>query len=157
MTADPTVARIEAAFTTLVRRARLPASHERMAAAAGLSLDRAGYVVLVFIGEWGPLRLSDLAHRLGLDVSTASRHVKRLEEHGCVCRASEPSDGRVCLLSLTDAGEKALHRIRAARQAVLAEIVGAWPARDRQALARLLERLLGDVLSHDEARDALSR
>lgn len=153
MTADPTVARIEAAFTALVRRARLPASHERMAGAAGLALDRAGYVVLVFIGEWGPLRLSELAHHLGLDVSTASRHVKRLEEHGCVQRASDPTDGRVCLVSLTAIGEGALDRVRDARQAALADIVKSWPARDRESLARLLERLLDDVVRRNEARD----
>lgn len=135
------IAAIEAALTVLVRRARLPDAHAAAAAAAGVRLDRASYVVLSRIGEWGPIRLSELAGRLGVDVSTASRHVHRLVTDGYITRADDPTDRRAALLSLTEPGTEAVDRIRAARRDALGRLLDDWPADDRAALARLLSRL----------------
>lgn len=136
------IAAVEAALTTLVRRAKLPDAHVAVAQSAGIALDRAAYVVLARIGEWGPLRLSELAERLGADVSTASRHVHQLELDGYVDRAEDPSDRRAWLLSLTPSGADAVARVRSARQAAVARLLEDWPAEDRRELARLLGRLV---------------
>lgn len=145
------VAAVEAALTTLVRRAKLPEAHAAVARTAGVALDRAAYVVLTRIGEWGPLRLSELAERLGADVSTASRHVHQLQLDGYVDRAEDPTDRRAWLLSLTPTGADAVARVRLARQAAVAQLLEDWSAEDRRALARLLGRLVESLTRGDTA------
>lgn len=142
-------AAVEAALTTLVRRAKLPDAHAAVAQTAGIALDRAAYVVLTRIDEWGPLRLSQLAERLGADVSTASRHVHQLELDGYVDRAEDPSDRRAWLLSLTPSGVDAVARVRSARQAAVSRLLEDWPAEDRRELARLLGRLVESLILGD--------
>ncbi|MBS3941651.1 MAG: MarR family transcriptional regulator, partial [Actinobacteria bacterium] len=75
---------LERALTRLIRRAFLPTVGEATRRAAGVHLERAAYVTLVNIAALDGARLSDLASALGIDVSTASRHVKRLVESGYV-------------------------------------------------------------------------
>ena len=73
-TASP---RSNRALTRLIRRALLPTSGDETRAAAGVGLDRAAYHVLLrpHRRAAGPGALSALAERVGLDVSTVSRHV----------------------------------------------------------------------------------
>ena len=52
----------------------------------------------------GALRLSDLAGRMELDASTASRHVRSLEQLGLVRRSADPDDGRAFRVELTEQG-----------------------------------------------------
>jgi DNA-binding MarR family transcriptional regulator len=149
-TTDATVARLEAALTTLVRRVKFPATHARIAAAARVPLDRAAYIVLLRIDEWGPLRLSDLAERLDIDTSTASRHVKRLEDDGYVVRTADPDDRRAAQLTLSRAGRDAVRRIIRARRESLTEVLGDWPESDRAQLAALLERFAADFSAYGD-------
>jgi len=57
----------------------------------------------------GPQRLNDLAARLRLDKSTASRVVDALERKGYASRLVDASDARAVALTATAAGRK-LHR-----------------------------------------------
>lgn len=146
------VAAIEAALTTLVRRMQLPESHARIVASARVRLDRAAYVVLGRIGTWGPLRLSELADGLGIDVSTASRHVQRLEADGYITRTPDPDDRRATLLSLTGQGADVVARVRRARVSALDEHLAGRTSADRTALARLLRRLADAVADEPHHR-----
>ena len=47
---------------------------------------------------------SDLVDRLGLDPSTVTKMLQRLERDGWVCRSPSGDDGRVTIVSLTAAG-----------------------------------------------------
>jgi DNA-binding MarR family transcriptional regulator len=136
---------IEQALTRLIRRGNQPRVHERLAARAGVALDRAGYAVLCRVHEGGPLRLSELAGRMGVDTSTASRQVQQLERSGLVGRVADPHDRRASLLELSAEGQRALARMREARRASLAQVLGDWSVKDRRALAVLLARLVDDL------------
>lgn len=138
---DADISTIESALVTIVRRARLPEAHARLAAATGIELDRAGYAVLNRIAEWQPLRLSDLARRIGVEPPTASVHVKRLQARGFVQRDADPADGRACLLSLTEDGQRIVGEAARYRQQAIAALLADWSQRDRRQLARLLDRL----------------
>jgi MarR family 2-MHQ and catechol resistance regulon transcriptional repressor len=89
----------------------------------------------------GPLTLGELAGRLYLDKSTASRVVDALERKGYVARAPHPGDRRALQLTATPAGRRLVGRIRASlvgeSKAVLADLS---PAIRREA-ARFLTRL----------------
>jgi DNA-binding MarR family transcriptional regulator len=136
---------IEQALTRLIRRGNQPRVHERLASRAGVALDRAGYAVLCRIQEGGPLRLSDLAARTGVDASTVSRQVRQLERSGLVGRVGDPEDGRASLLDLTTEGARVLARMREARRTSLSQVLGGWSLQDRRVLAVLLARLVDDL------------
>lgn len=68
--------------------------------------------ILSHLDRVDPTRVSDLAEHLGVTVSTMSLSIKRLERDGYVGRRSDPSDGRVVQLRLTEKGE----RTRAAQE-----------------------------------------
>src|SRR5439155_9305670 len=132
-TAMPTtsaLADIEHALTRVVRIASLPRLHDRLAAAAGVQLDRTSYPVLGRLGEEGPLRLTELASILRLDASTVSRQVHDLAERGMVARHRDPDDGRAGLLSVTEEGRATVERLRSVRRDLLDQIFTDWSHKD---------------------------
>jgi len=100
---------------------RLKDGRERFTAVAGMALDRASYSVLFRLVE-GPARLSDLAQKVGIDISTLSRQVHHLEASGLVARTVVEEDRRAALLAVTDKGRDLVRRIRAAKRAAITEI-----------------------------------
>jgi DNA-binding MarR family transcriptional regulator len=145
---DPVLIKVDEALLTLGRPSHLRRIGERVRAGAGLPLDRAAYPVLRGIAECGPVRLSDLAARLGVGVSTASRQVKELEEAGLVERTGDPRDGRVSMLALAPAGRESLKKLRESWRRTLVEILDSWPEEDREALGTLLGRLAADMVAY---------
>jgi DNA-binding MarR family transcriptional regulator len=89
----------------------------------------------------GPLTLGELADRLYLEKSTASRVVDALERKGYVARAPHPGDGRALRLTATPSGRRLVKKIRASliedARAVLADLSPAF----RHEAARFVERL----------------
>jgi DNA-binding MarR family transcriptional regulator len=67
----------------------------------------------------GPRRVTDLAELEGLAQPTMTQLVNRLERQGLVERARHAGDGRVVVVSLTDAGAEAYEDYRAQAGAAL--------------------------------------
>lgn len=61
----------------------------------------------------GPKRITELTELEGVAQPTMTLLVKRLQEKGLVQREGLPDDGRVVMISLTEAGVAAQHRFRA--------------------------------------------
>ena len=74
--------------------------------------------VLHHVQVRGPLRVSALAEALGLDTSTASRHVRQLEDGGYLDRTGDPGDRRAFQVRLTRRGRAALDQAMRARAVV---------------------------------------
>jgi DNA-binding MarR family transcriptional regulator len=107
-------------------------------------------IALVELGERGPLRLSDLARRMGTSTPTASRAVDALERLGLATRAPEASDRRALSIELTPAGRTLLdERLARAAAAFSPATASLGPAERRQLLA-LLQRMT-DALSRPRA------
>jgi DNA-binding MarR family transcriptional regulator len=145
-TCDRDVADIEQALVALVRRSNDVRAHARLEHRAGTQLGRAAYVVLARIADAEPLRLSDLAAAVGIDLSTASRQVTRLAELGLVERTGDDADRRAAALRLTRAGRATLNRFRAARHEWLTGVLAGWSAAERATFARLLTRFTGELV-----------
>lgn len=75
--------------------------YDAAVAAAGLKTTQ--YSLLSHIGGLGPVRPSDLAAKMNLDVSTLSRNLQPLVAQGWAELGPGP-DARTRLVSLTDAG-----------------------------------------------------
>lgn len=138
---DEAIAELERQVIALLRLGGVPRLHERLAAGARVQIDRGALVVLARIGDHGPIRLSDLARLLALDVSTASRHVSRLGEAGYIDRAVDESDHRSSRLTLSAIGRAALADVRAARHQAFTELLGEWRTEDVNRLSAGLHQL----------------
>jgi len=132
---------VERAIRATAKRLFAIPPHRARGAAGEVSIDRSGYAVLGTLDDLGEARLSDVATALTLDISTVSRQVKALEEHGFCKRRPDPDDRRAWLLDLTTAGRRELGRMRAVRVQVLTTATADWSAADRQRLLDLLEAL----------------
>jgi DNA-binding MarR family transcriptional regulator len=130
---------VEEALTRIVRRARQRPAHDQLMAAAGLSMERAAFSV-ARLCEDGPVRLSDLAARLDVNVSTISRHVQQLERDGLLRRGDDPRDRRAAMLHLTPEGRSVLKRAWGAKRAALIRIFDGWEPHERHTFAELLSR-----------------
>jgi DNA-binding MarR family transcriptional regulator len=106
-----------------------------------LALTATQRVALFEAVESEPVRLHDLADRLGVSDPTASRAVDALVEHGLVERVPDPADRRAVRISLTPHGRQMVEeRKRRVLDAVLPAIA-AIPAADQQRLVELLGEL----------------
>jgi DNA-binding MarR family transcriptional regulator len=105
----------------------------------GLSLS--AFIVLRPLVCSGPLRASDLAEIVYLDLSWISRQVAHLVERGLVERRADRTDGRVCILAATEAGIEAVARLQQASNHYVVGKVADWSEQDRTTLAALLGRL----------------
>jgi DNA-binding MarR family transcriptional regulator len=94
----------------------------------------------------GPLRLSELAARLGITAPTASRAVDGLVDLGLLERLPDPDDRRAVRIDVTRTGRKHVEERKARVVAALEPAVAALPVQDRARLAALLE-WLADALS----------
>ncbi|MHB8593804.1 MAG: MarR family winged helix-turn-helix transcriptional regulator, partial [Acidimicrobiales bacterium] len=114
--ADDAVETLERALTEVARsilRMGVPPD----ALGEGEHVDRSGYWAMARLDEAaGPVRISDLAVTLDLDLSTVSRQVRHLVDTGLVTREADPGDGRACLVGLSDRGRAVLDAVRAARR-----------------------------------------
>ena len=104
-------------------------------------IDPAMMFVLHQVSGRGPLRVSDLAAAMGLDVSTASRHVRQLEDGGFLARTGDPNDRRASRVRLTRRGRAALDQAMRARGTLVDRATADWPEDDRATLTTLMTRL----------------
>jgi DNA-binding MarR family transcriptional regulator len=118
---------------------------ERIGRAADAPITGAGLVALRIIARTDPATTSHVARRLGLDLSTASRQIRPLEHAGLVARTPDPSDRRVALLSLTEAGSAVMTGIDDVICDAFAGALAGWSADDRATLATLVARLHHDL------------
>jgi DNA-binding MarR family transcriptional regulator len=93
----------------------------------------------------GPLRISELARWQGVDKSTMTPQVRKLEERGLLTRRPDPHDRRGVLVSATPRGRRVRSRMDAAGAAVFDEVLRDWSVADRAALTDLLDRLVAEL------------
>lgn len=124
----------------------------------GVATTSTQRLALFELADGGPLRLNDLALRIGVSAPTASRAVEALCELGLVERLPDPVDRRALRIDLTAAGRG---QVAVRRQRVLDRFDPAATrvlTTDEQArLVRLLARLraaLDDDLHHDDRSPA---
>ena len=89
----------------------------------------------------GPLRLSELAERMGITAPTASRAVDGLVDLGLLERLPDPADRRAVRIDVTEQGRLDVESRKARVAAALDPAVAALSAQDRARLVSLLARL----------------
>jgi DNA-binding MarR family transcriptional regulator len=102
-------------------------------------------IALVEVGEAQPLRLNELAARMGTSAPTASRAVDVLVEQGLVERVPDPEDRRALQIELTAAGGALVADRKARAVAALQPAVAPLSRADRDRLDELLARLVAGL------------
>jgi DNA-binding MarR family transcriptional regulator len=113
--------------------------------------------VLLALREHQPVRVGELASLLQLAANTMSGLVQTLVETGLVTRGSDPSDRRVAVVKLTDAGGDQLAEWERAHQQRLGDALGCLTATEQltiraalPALDRLVEHLANPGITEDK-------
>ncbi len=97
--------------------------------------------VLYLVGAAGQLRMSVLAARLGVTLSTVSGLVDRLVEQGLLDRRDDPADRRQVVLSLTGEGVAFLERFRELNARQLRQLLARLADDELDVVRRALDHL----------------
>jgi DNA-binding MarR family transcriptional regulator len=132
---------IAGALIDLIGILNSPRQDDVLLEAAGVSLPRALFPLLVRIGAAGAIGVTLLAEQVGRDHSTISRQVAALEKLGLVKRGANPDDSRIHEAAITDKGKTTAGRITRARRKLLGKLLSGWSEKERHDLARLNQKL----------------
>lgn len=91
------------------------------------------------------LRVNDLAQRVGLNQSSVTRLVSRLEAKNLTRRDTCPDDGRGVYAVITEQGEDLIREVRGPYEERVRELLGDVAAHYPQLEARQLSRALSDI------------
>ena len=95
-------------------------------------------------------RVGELAARVGVDETTATRLVDRLEQLGLVERRPLEEDRRATLVALTAAGDALVAEVAAQRQEFFGEVLAALEPEERAELVRLTAKAADALRSRSE-------
>jgi DNA-binding MarR family transcriptional regulator len=115
-------------------------SKARLLAAAGNDVESATHLLLHTVESEGPMRASALAASAHADLSTVSRQVAALVGRGLLERRADQSDGRACVLAVTDAGRAAIAEHERGRRAFFDEVLAGWSADELRQFGQQLAR-----------------
>jgi DNA-binding MarR family transcriptional regulator len=110
--------------------------------AGNRDLSLTAVATLSSLNRRGPQRITTLAVAEGVSQPSMTQLVQRLEQRGLVRRESDPADGRVALVQLTEAGHAALLTRRQRNAERVAEMLGGLPESDVRALSDALAAVL---------------
>ncbi|WP_028226977.1 MarR family winged helix-turn-helix transcriptional regulator [Paraburkholderia ferrariae] len=110
--------------------------------AASLSLTLTEARLLISVGAFGPISVSDLGRASNLDRSQASRATDVLERKGLLAKTSNEADARGVLVALTTKGRSTWRRATAISKAANDEFLSLLSEPERELLGAVLARLV---------------
>ncbi|MEV6771537.1 MarR family transcriptional regulator [Nocardia sp. NPDC051030] len=141
--------RVLARVAYLLTRVR---THDLAVAECGVIIDRASVPLLRILADAEePMRLGELAVRLGVEAPHVSRQIQRLEKAGYVQRVADPVDRRAQRVGPTPEGRVAVDAVRDVMRSWMSEALADWSSEDLKALAVLNHRMVDDFLDHTES------
>lgn len=114
---------------------------------AGGELSPTLVAALASIDRLGPLTPSELADVERVKRPTATRIAAALEREGLIARATDPSDGRASLLTVSPEGRALMKRLRKRKNAYLSKRLRPMGEEEIETIERaveILERMLED-------------
>jgi DNA-binding MarR family transcriptional regulator len=103
-----------------------------------------GFTALAAVHLHGPIRVSDVAARLSVDRSVASRQLAALGSAGYVVSEADSEDGRALRMTTTEAGRRALEESHRRMVHTFSDTLASWTDDEVAALTRGLTRLNAD-------------
>jgi len=100
------------------------------------------WVTLRRLFDAGPVSVTELAARVGVDQGSVSRTVERLIQRELVRREPDPNDGRATRLTLTVAGRRLVPKLAEAADRNDRRFFESLTARERSELAHTIRKLV---------------
>lgn len=141
-----------AVVANIYRAASAVRQHLENTVLRGSDLTWTAFVVLWVIWIWGESETRHVAEEAGISKGTLTGVSRTLETRGLVRRADHPTDGRLVLLSLTDAGEELMQRVFPQFNAEEAFVAGRLSDEECRSVADALRRVVLQVEEHGEDR-----
>ena len=104
-------------------------------------------LLMMALWERGEQRQADLIRTLGLDPSTVTKMLQRLEQSGFVTRKPSTVDRRTIMVSATRAGQALRTRVEQLWRTLESVTTAGLTGEDRDAVMRLLERIESNLTS----------
>ena len=121
---------VQAALTRVLRWSGRRGNRRVLFGAMADDLSQNDIWLLDAVEDSGPVRLSDLASWQGVDKSTITPQVRRLESLGLLERQTSPEDRRSVVVALTASGRSVQRHRVAAGAALIDQLLGGWPESD---------------------------
>lgn len=118
-----------------------------------VELGGQGFTALAVVAVQGPLRVSDVALDLGVDLSVASRQLAALAADGYVERRPDANDRRAQLVEITPAGRRALTDAHRRMVAAFDEVLSGWSDAEVDALRAGIDRLRADHAALEQQKE----
>lgn len=106
-----------------------------------IGISRRDWRILAFVGRYPDLNLTRLAELAALDTVVTSRCVAQLVKRGLIANSRLPSNKRITVLTLTEAGKVAYERARAGGQKYNVEFMACLSDEEAGVLDALLTRM----------------
>jgi MarR family transcriptional regulator, transcriptional regulator for hemolysin len=140
---------------TLMATARgIRKAYDRALADLGLSLPEAS--LLAYLGEIEPQTQTQLALRLGSGRAVMGDRIDSLEARGAVRRQPHPTDRRVWLVHITEAGQQLVATINELDETLREQLRAGLSRQDRQRLAAILLQIQRNLAAVDSPSDVES-
>ncbi len=134
-----------AAVSNVYRVANAVRSHMEQTVLREDDLSWTSFQVLWVLWIWGDQETRRVAAECGIAKGTLTGVLARLEGRGLVTRSDHPSDGRLVVVGLTDAGRALIERLFPRFNAHEAAVTHRLTDRQRRDLAHLLREVLRSV------------
>jgi DNA-binding MarR family transcriptional regulator len=137
--------KLHEALMDLMAALNSPQADQFLLRTAGVEVDRALFPLLVRIGLYGPIGVTELAEQVGRDHSTVSRQMAKMEALGLVKRTAQEEDQRLKAAALTTDGQLVVDTLARARRQVFREVLRDWTEEDKLKIAELTRALADDI------------
>lgn len=107
----------------------------------GLTLSQVATLRLLEEARSGTLSMGQIAHELGVTLSTTSSLVDRLYREGLVARVVNDRDRRVVLIGLTREGKTVIQRMLSLLTNLLTRLLAPLTEAEQESLAEAVERV----------------
>jgi DNA-binding MarR family transcriptional regulator len=142
---DPCLRSYLETMVRLVRLVGLSRGFDDMLEKIQAPIRQHAYFALRLIGRHGPMAISEVAARLGVDPSQASKRVRTLQEHKLVDRTVDGFDRRSWRVRGSQRGATLIERVHELQLSGFREVLGELPDAERARWTGLMERLLAQL------------
>jgi len=140
---------------TLMATARgIRKAYDRGLTDIGLNLPEAS--LLAYLGEIEPQTQTQLAKRMGSGRAVMGDRIDSLEARGAVRRRPHPTDRRVWLVHITEAGQQLVATINELDETLREQLRAGLSREDRQRLAAILLQIQRNLVAVDAANESES-
>lgn len=116
--------------------------HKDIDALLGDQMTMAEYHLLKLLHRDGSLRITDLAHHLGVSPAHVTNVTDRLENKGWAVRRRSEQDRRAVVLHITEAGRKRMDRLQQKREEYFQKKLSSLSTESIYTLIDFLKRLI---------------